>query len=189
MQFEAEIKQQFNDTKDDMDLAIDHLQTELKKIRTGKASPDMVSGIMADYYGNMTPLNQVANVSTSDAKTLVIQPWEKKMLSVIEKAIFEANLGFTPQNDGEVIRINVPPLTEERRHQLVKMSKSLGEEAKVSLRNTRHKALDFVRKAVKNSYPEDLGKRRENEIQDLVNKYSDKIEEILKLKEKEILTV
>ena len=116
--------------KDDMQKALDHLQTELSKIRTGKASPSMVSGLLVDYYGSPTPLNQVANVSSADARTLAIQPWEKSMLSAIEQAIFAANLGITPMNDGEFVRITIPPLTEERRRELVKQAKHLGEEAK-----------------------------------------------------------
>ena len=133
-----------------MESKLDHLNKELGKIRTGKASPSMLNGIMVDYYGSATPLNQVANVSASDSKTLSIQPWEKSMLGPIEKAIFEANLGFTPMNDGEMVRITLPPLTEERRRDLVKMAKASGEDTKVSMRSARQKAMDAVKSAVKN---------------------------------------
>lgn len=172
-----------------MEGAILHLQDELVKIRTGKASPAMLSGIKVPYYGSPTPLNQVANVSTSDARTIVIQPWEKSMLAPIEKAIFEANLGVTPQNDGELIRIGIPPLTEERRKDLVRQSKALGEDTKVSIRSARHKAMDLIRKGVKDGFPEDAGKRLENQVQDLTNKYTDKVDKLIEAKEKEIMTV
>ncbi len=178
-----------NKGKDYMDQAIEHLQHELGKIRTGKASPAMVSGIMVDYYGNTTPLTQVANVATADARTLSIQPWEKSMLATIERAIFEANLGLTPMNDGEFIRINIPALTEERRIVLVKQAKHLGEEAKVSLRNDRHKMMDFIKAEVKEGYPEDLGKREESNIDKMVHDYSSKIDTMIGLKEKDIMKV
>ena len=175
--------------KDFMDQAIDHLQHELGKIRTGKASPAMLGGIMVEYYGNKTPITQVANVSTADARTLSIQPWEKSLLATIERAIFEANLGLTPMNDGEFIRINIPPLTEERRIILVKQAKNLGEEAKVSLRNDRHKMMDFIKSEVKEGYPEDLGKRKEDSVDKMVHDYSDKIDAMIALKEKDIMKV
>lgn len=175
--------------EESMDKAIDHLQKELVKIRTGKASPAILGGVLVSYYGNPTPLNQVANISTSDARTLVIQPWEKSMLPVIEKSIFETNLGITPMNDGEVIRLAIPPLTEERRRDLVKQAKGLGEEAKVSLRSARHKAMDFLKKAVKDGYPEDAGKRREKEVDDLTHKYNEKVDKLIEVKEKDIMTV
>jgi len=175
--------------KDEMEKALEHLKYELLKIRAGKASPAMLSGIMVDYYGSPTPLAQVANISTPDSRTLSIQPWEKNMLGPIEKAIFEANLGLTPMNDGEFVRITIPPLTQERRQQMVKQSKAFGEDAKVSIRNSRHKMMDFIKKEVKDGYPEDAGKRKEGEVQDLVNKYSKSVEEILDAKEKDIMTV
>lgn len=183
------MNQHIQEAKEGMEHALDHLYNELIKIRTGKASPEMLAGLSVDYYGSQTPLNQVSNVSTSDSKTIVIQPWEKSMLAVIEKAIFEANMGFTPQNNGEIILITVPPLTEDRRRELVKLSKHLGEEAKVSIRNSRHKAMDFIKKAVKDGYPEDAGKRKEAEVQELTNKYTQKVDDILDAKEKEIMTV
>lgn len=169
--------------------ALDHLHDELLKIRTGKASPQMLSGIMVDYYGNPTPLNQVANVSTADARTLAIQPWEKSMLAPIERAIFEANLGLTPMNDGEFVRINIPPLTEERRKELVKQAKHLGEEAKVSLRSARHKMMDFIKQEVKDGYPEDIGKRKEAHVDKVVHNYYDKVDALIEAKEKDIMKV
>ena len=172
-----------------MDDAIDHLDKELAKIRTGKASPTMLSGILVDYYGNPTPLNQVANVGASDAKTLTIQPWEKTMLSVIEQAIFAANIGLTPMNDGEMIRISIPPLTEDRRVEMVKRAKEKGEEGKVSLRNARHKVMDFIKKAVKDGLSEDLGKDKEAETEDIVKDYAKKVDERVSAKEKDIMTI
>jgi ribosome recycling factor len=175
--------------KESMEDAIDHLQNELLKIRTGKAAPAMISTLTVDYYGSPTPLNQVANVSASDARTLNIQPWEKTMLGPIEKAIFEANLGLTPMNDGEVVRISIPPLTEERRKMLVKNVKALGEDAKISLRNTRQKLMEMVKKEVKEGYPEDAGKRKEDEIQKMTNSFGAKVDQIVELKEKEVMTI
>lgn len=172
-----------------MQKAISHLKNELSKVRTGKASPSMVSGITVDYYGSPTPLSQVANVSTSDARTIAIQPWEKPMIPVIEKALFEANLGITPQNDGEIIRLVVPPLTEERRRDMVKMTKGLGEDAKVGVRKNRQAAMDGIKKSVKNGYPEDSGKREEHNVQELTNAYGKKIDDLLAAKEKEVMTV
>ena len=172
-----------------MDDAIEHLQKELVKIRTGKASPAILGGIMVDYYGSQVPINQVSNVGTPDAKTVSIQPWEKGMLATIEQAIFAANIGLTPQNDGEFIRINIPPLTEERRKELVKQAKGLGEEGKISLRNARHKLMDFIKAEVKDGYPEDLGKRKEQQVDNLVHEYSDKIDALIEAKEKDIMTV
>lgn len=175
--------------KAEMDRAIEHLRAELIKIRAGKASSSMLNGIMVDYYGNPTPLNQVANLGTPDSRTISIQPWEKSMLGPIEKSIFEANLGLTPMNDGEFVRITIPPLTEERRKQMVKQAKSLCEDAKVSLRSSRHKMIDFIKKEVKDGYPEDAGKRKETEVQDLTNSYGKNVDQILEAKEKDIMTV
>lgn len=172
-----------------MEGSVEHLQQELVKIRAGKASPSMLSGILVDYYGSPTPLNQVANVSTSDSKTLMIQPWEKSMIGPIEKAIFEANIGITPQNNGEQVIINMPPVTEERRKDLVKQAKKLGEDAKVSLRNVRREAMDKVKKAVKDGYPEDAGKRKEKELEDLTTSFSGQVEKIVEAKQKDIMTI
>ena len=172
-----------------MEDSLNHLEQELSKIRAGRATPNMVAGLMVDYYGSPTPMNQVGNVSNADTKTLVIQPWEKTMLGAIEKAIFEANLGVTPQNDGEVVRITIPPLTEERRHELVKRAKALGEDAKVSVRSARQKMMDKIKKAVKDGYPEDMGKRKEDEVQNLTNTYTKKIDQAIANKESDILTI
>jgi len=186
---QEEVKKHVKDAKDLMEHSIEHLQKELQKVRTGKASPSMVAGLMVPYYGNPTPLNQVANVSSADARTLLIQPWEKNMVAPIEKAIFEANLGITPQNDGEVVRLSIPALTEERRKELVKRVKALGEEAKVSLRNARREAMDHLKKAIKDGYPEDAGKRAEQEVQQLTDSYSDKVDKVVESKEKDIMTI
>lgn len=169
--------------------SLEHLQKELVKVRTGKASTAMLDGLLVAYYGSPTPLKQVANVTTSDSRTLVIQPWEKSMVGPIERAIFEANFGITPQNDGELVRLVIPPLTEERRRDLVKQVKQLGEDAKVSVRNARREAMEEVRKEVKNGYPEDAGKRLEGEIQDLTNQYTDKVDKMLEVKEEDIMKV
>lgn len=172
-----------------MDKALDHLTTELVSIRAGKANPSMLNGIMVDYYGSPTPLAQVANLAAPDSRTISIQPWEKGLLASIEKSIFEANLGLTPMNDGEFVRISIPALTEERRKELVKQSKRYAEEAKVSLRNARHKLMDVVKKEVKDGYPEDAGKKTESDIDGLVKSYIDKIEKLMESKEKDILKV
>ena len=186
---QEEVDMYLEDARENMDRAMAHLHHELGKISTGKASPAIVADLLVSYYGSMTPMSQISNISAADARTLVIQPWEKSMLGPIEKAIFEANIGVTPMNDGQIVRISFPPLTEERRRELVKRAKHLGEEAKVSLRNTRRDAMEQVKKAVKNGFPEDAGKRKEEEIQDMTNKYSTKVDHVLEVKEKEILTV
>lgn len=172
-----------------MEASIEHLQKELATIRAGKASPNMLSSIIVPYYGSPTPLNQVANVSTSDSRTITIQPWEKNMLAPIEKAIFEANIGFTPQNNGEIVIINIPPLTEERRKELVKKSKSIGEDTKVGIRNARREAMDQIKKAVKSGFPEDMGKRKEEEVEKLTKEFVEKIDKLIETKEKEIMTI
>lgn len=184
-----EINDYFEKAKNYMDDAIEHLNSELSKIRTGKASTAILKDILVEYYGSPTPLAQVANVSTMDAKTLAIQPWEKTMLGPIEKSIFEANLGLTPMNDGEMIRISIPPLTEERRKEMVKRVKQAGEDGKISLRNARQKMMSLVKDKVKDGFPEDAGKRKEDEIQNMVNDYGDKINKIVAAKEKDIMTV
>ncbi len=175
--------------EDSMKGAIDRLQKELVKVRTGKASPTMLQGITVDYYGSQTPLSQVANVGASDARTLTIQPWEKNMLEEIEKAIFAANLGVTPMNNGEMIRINIPPLTEDRRKDLVKKVKAYAEESKVSVRNARREIMEGIKKAVKDGYPEDAGKKAEDNAQNLTNKYTDNIDKYVDAKEKDIMTI
>jgi len=144
-----------------MDDSMEHLNKELAKIRAGKANPNMLDGLMVDYYGTPTPISQVANLNAPDSKTLSIQPWEKGMLANIEQAIFKANLGLTPMNDGEFVRITIPPMTEERRKDLVRQVKAAGEETKIALRLTRQKMMDAVKKEIKDGYPEDEGKKKE----------------------------
>lgn len=172
-----------------MEKAFDHLAYELTKVRTGKASPVMLNDLKIEYYGAPTPMGQVANVSSSDARTLVIQPWEKKMLAVLEKAIFEANLGVTPMNDGEVIRLSFPPLTEERRRDLVKQAKHLGEEAKISIRNARRDLMEEIKKSTKNGMPEDEAKGHEGTTQKLTDQYIEKIDKLVQSKEQDIMTI
>ena len=174
---------------DRMQKAIDHLENELKVLRAGRANPNMLSGVMVDYYGTPTPLTQVASVGSPDARSIVIQPWEKKMIEVIEKAIMAAKLGFNPQNNGETIRVAVPPLTEERRRDLVKQVKHEGENARVSVRNARRDAIEEIKKLQKNGLPEDVAKDSEHEVQKMTDSFNKKIEEHLEKKEKEILTV
>lgn len=172
--------------KEQMKKTIDHLEHEFKSIRAGKANPSMLSMVTVDYYGSQTPLNQVANVSTMDAHTLTIQPWEKNMLGEIEKAIHAANLGFNPNNNGDFIIINVPALTEERRKDLVKQAKAEAENAKVSLRNDRREALHELKKL---ELSEDLHKNVEIDIQNITDEYSKKVDNHFDIKEKEIMTV
>ena len=176
-------------TKESMEGTIDHLQKELIKIRTGKATPAMLGGVMVQYYGAPTPLAQVANIGASDARTLSIQPWEKSMLGPIEKGIFEANLGLTPMNDGEVVRITIPPLTTERRCDLSKAVKAHGEDAKVSLRNVRRDSMESIKKEVKDGYPEDAGKRLEEQVDELTKQYTARVDKIVETKEADIMKV
>ncbi|MBW7937096.1 MAG: ribosome recycling factor, partial [Flavobacteriales bacterium] len=159
------------------------------KIRTGKAAPNMLDSVMVDYYGAMTPLNQIANVNTPDARTLIVQPWEKNKLQDIERAIINSNLGLAPQNDGLIIRITVPPLTEERRKDMVKIAKSQGEDSKVSIRNARRDAIEQIKKLQKDGLSEDVAKDAENSIQNLTNDFINKVDEHVAKKEKEIMTV
>lgn len=172
-----------------MDKAINHLEVQLTKIRAGKANPSIFESVMVDYYGSMVPIPQTANVNTQDARTIVIQPWEKSLLTPIEKAIQMANLGLNPQNDGVIIRITIPPLTEERRKELVKTAKAEGEEAKVGIRNARKEAMENVKKLQKNGLPEDEAKDAETKIQQLTDQYVQKADKHFEQKEKEILTV
>ena len=172
-----------------MDKAINHLEAELGKIRAGKANPQMLENVHVDYYGSSMPLYQVSNVNTPDARTLVVQPYEKSMLHPIEKAITAANLGFNPQNDGNIIRINVPPLTEERRKDLVKKTKHEGESAKIGIRAARKDANDHIKRLSKEGLPEDLSKEAETKIQHLTDAYIAKVDKHLELKEQEIMTV
>ena len=166
--------------------AISHFETELAKIRAGRANPIMLKGVSVEYYGNPTPLNQVASVSTPNAQTISIQPWEKDMLEEIEKSIINSNLGLNPVNNGESLLINIPPLTEERRVELTKMAKSESESAKVSIRNTRKEANNKIKGL---DISEDLKSNLEIDSQDLTDKYIKKIDEMFTLKEKDILTL
>lgn len=173
-------------TKENMVNAMLHLEKELVKIRAGKANPSMLSSVMVEYYGNMTPLAQMSNINTPDGRTLSVQPWEKQMIPQIETAILNSNLGFNPMNNGEMVIINVPPLTEERRIQLVKQAKAEAEDAKVSIRSARQEANKEV-KALEVS--EDLEKNAEIDIQELTDEFSRKVEQILEVKEAEIMKV
>ncbi|MFD0861088.1 ribosome recycling factor [Sungkyunkwania multivorans] len=172
--------------KEAMSNAILHLEKEFVNIRAGKASPAMVGSVMVDYYGSQTPLSQVANVNTPDARTISIQPWEKSMLQEIERAIMIANLGFNPMNNGESVIINVPPLTEERRRDLSKQAKAEAEHAKVSIRNARKDANNEIKKA---DVSEDLQKNAEIDVQELTDSYINKVDDVYAVKEKEIMTV
>lgn len=175
--------------EENLNNSISYLSKELVKIRTGKAHPSLFDGIKIDYYGNPTPLNQVASINIPDAKTIVIQPWDKSVLSFIEKAILNANLGFTPINNGEIIRINIPQLTEERRKEYVKLAKMEGEKAKVSIRNIRRDYLEKLKKLEKDGVPEDEIKKSEKEFQDIVDNAMKQIDSLIELKEKEILQI
>ncbi len=182
-------KEVIETAKENMEKALLFLEEELKTYRAGKANPAVFNSVIVDYYGTPTPIPQVASVTTPDAKTMLIQPWDKKMISAIEKAIMVANIGFTPSNNGEHIRINVPPLTEERRKDLVKKVKAEGENAKISIRNARRDGVEQLKKYQKEGLPEDVAKDGEAAIQKETDFYNKKIEEILAHKEKEIMTV
>lgn len=172
-----------------MKKATEHFESELIKIRAGKANPTMLDGIVVDYYGNLTPINQVGNLSAIDARTLTIQPWEKNMLQPIERAIIAANIGINPQNDGNIIRLFLPPLTEERRKELVKKSNGEGENAKIAIRNIRRDSIEQIKKAEKDGLSEDAAKDGEAAIQDVTNQFILLIEKHLAAKEKEIMLV
>jgi ribosome recycling factor len=174
-----EINFYIDEAKESMVKAIEHFETEIAKVRAGKASPSMFNGVNVDYYGSATPINQVASVTNQDARTLVISPWEKPMLQEIERAIMGANLGVTPMNDGDFIRIVMPPLTEERRRDLVKQVKEYSENAKISLRNVRRDANDGLKQLQKDGTSEDLIKDAESNVQNITNDYSAKIDTIL----------
>lgn len=177
------------DTEATMSKAIAHLEAELTRIRAGKANPSMLDGVMVDYYGNPTPVNQVANVTTLDARTISIQPWEKNMLAIIERGIMGANIGITPQNDGNIIRLFLPPLTEERRRELVKRCNGEGENAKISIRNIRRDSIEQVKKLQKDGLSEDESKDTEKDIQDKTDRYIILVDKHLAAKEKEIMSV
>lgn len=186
---EEEIEMYLDETQELMDKAVLHTSTELTKIRAGKAMPNMLDGITVEYYGAQTPLNQVASVNTPDARTLVIKPFDRKSISDIERAIINSDLGFNPQNDGEIVRINIPPLTEERRRNLAKQAKTETENGKISIRNIRKDSNDSLKKLLKEGAPEDNIKRAEDQVQALTDQYVSKMDEILGKKEKEIMTI
>lgn len=177
------------DAESSMKRAITHLETELTRIRAGKANPSMLDGVMVEYYGNPTPVNQVANVSVMDARTIMIQPWEKNMLAAIERAIMAANIGITPQNDGVQIRLFLPPLTEERRKELFKRATAEGEVGKVSIRNARRDAIEQIKKQQKDGLSEDEAKGAEKEVQDITDRYIALVEKHLETKEKEMMAI
>ncbi len=173
-----------------MQSAVDFLEEDLKNYRVGKASPAILNPVMVDYYGTATPVSQVASITTPDAKTIAIQPWERSMIAKIEKAILDANVGLTPSNNGEIIRCMVPALTEERRKELIKKAKAQGETTKVTIRNARRDGIDLLKKAQKNDgLSEDGEKEGEEELQKLTDKWVKKVDEIIAAKEKDILTV
>jgi ribosome recycling factor len=172
-----------------MQKAVDFLEETLSNIRAGKASVNVLNGVFVDYYGSQTPVSGVASVTVPDAKTILIQPWDKNMIRLIEKAIIDSNIGLTPSNNGESIRLSMPPLTEERRKELVKQSKAEAENARISLRNARRDAVEAFKKAVKEGMPEDEGKDGEAQTQKLVDKFSKAIDAAFEKKEKEIMTV
>ena len=177
------------DAEDSMKKAISFLEAELVKIRAGKANPNMVDGIMVEYYGAPTPINQVANINIMDARTISIQPWEKKTLPLIERANIAANIGMNPQNDGINIRLYLPPLTEERRRELVKKSAAEAEQSKVAIRSIRREAIEEVKKLQKEGLSEDISKDSEKEVQDITDKYIVLVDKILASKEKEVMSI
>lgn len=166
-----------------------HLENELTKIRAGKASPAMLNGVMIEYYGSMTPIQQVANINTTDARTILVQPWEKNMLNDIAKGIINSNLGLNPQNNGEQLIISVPPLTEERRRDLVKKAKAEAEHAKVGVRNNRKDSIDMIKDLKNDGLSEDMAKTAEEEVQKITNGAIKKVDDLVELKEKDIMTV
>lgn len=172
-----------------MNAAIDYLDEALAHIRAGKANTRILDGIRVEYYGSMVPLSSVATVTTPDAKTIAIQPWEKALIPVLEKAIQNSEVGITPVNNGEIIRLAIPPLTEERRKQLVKQARADGEEAKISIRNARREVIEHLKKMVKEGLPEDTEKEAEAEAQKLHDKYIKKVDEMLVEKENEIMRI
>ena len=175
--------------EESMDKAISHLEVELVKVRAGKANPNLVDGLVVDYYGTPTPINQVGNISVADARTLTIQPWEKNMLQPIERSIIAANIGITPQNDGNMIRLFIPPLTEERRKELVKRAQGEGEHSKVAIRSIRRDSMEHIKKLQKNGLSEDVCKDAEKQVQELTDKYISLVDKHLTAKEKEVMTV
>jgi ribosome recycling factor len=186
---EEEVSFILDHTKEQMEKAITHLEAALLKIRAGKATPSMLDGIFVDYYGVNSPLSNVSNINTPDARTIVVQPWEKSMIGPIEKAILASNIGLNPQNDGVILRINLPQLTEERRKDLVKQSKGEAEHAKVSIRSIRREGNESIKKLQKDGLPEDMAKDAEAKIQQLTDSFTVQVDQKLEKKEKDIMTV
>jgi ribosome recycling factor len=185
----AEIKDYLKAAEDSMEHSILHLDEALAHIRAGKANTRILDGVRVEYYGNLTPLSGIATVTTPDAKTIAIQPWDKAMISVIEKALLNSDVGITPMNNGEVVRLQIPPLTEERRKDLVKQAKHECEEARISIRNARRDAIEGLKKEIKNGMPEDVEKDGEASVQKVHDKYIKKVDDLFTAKEKEIMTV
>lgn len=179
----------YDELKQSNNKSLTHLENELLKVRAGKATPSMLTGVMVDYYGSPTPIQQVANINSMDARTLTVQAWEKNMLNEIAKGIMNANLGLNPQNNGEQLIIQIPPLTEERRRDLVKKAKAEGEHAKVGIRNNRKDALDMVKDLKAEGLSEDMVKDAENEIQNVTNTFIKRVDDLVDVKEKDIMTI
>jgi ribosome recycling factor len=186
---EEEVQLQLEDTSEKMHKALLHLEDELLHVRAGKATPTILDGITVDYYGAITPLSQVSNISTPDGRTIAIQPWDKSMIELIEKAILAANIGLTPANNGETIRLNIPPLTEERRKNLVKQIKTMGENTRISIRNARREANEAFKHLKKDGLEEDMEKEAELKVQHYTDDSIAKVDKLLEIKEKEIMTV
>lgn len=184
-----EVKLILDNASEKMQKSLEHLREAILGIRAGKANPNLLKSVVVDYYGSQMPVSQVASVTVPDAKTVLIQPWEKGMIPIIEKAILVANIGLTPSNNGEQIRLNIPALTEDRRKELMKQVKSEGETARVSMRNARRDAVEAFKQAQKNGMPEDMAKDGEGEAQKLIDKFNKKVDEIIADKESEIMTV
>lgn len=189
LRYMVEVKTYLDAAEEKMQMAVEFLGDALARIRAGKASPRILDGVLVEYYGSMVPLSNVSTINTPDARTITILPWEKPMLREIEKAILNSEVGITPENNGEIIRLGIPPLTEERRKMLVKQTKQEAENAKVSVRNARRDAIEGLKKAIKEGMPEDVEKDGEASVQKLHDKYVKRIDEIFAAKEKEILTV
>lgn len=186
---DEEVQIYLDDANERMDQSYEHLQNELARIRAGKADPRLLDGIKVDYYGVQTPLNQVSNIHTPDSRTISIQPWEKSMIEPIEKAIMKANIGLTPINNGELVRINIPDLTEERRKQLVKKVKQEGEQTKISIRNIRREVMDELKKLKKEGLSEDMEKKAEEELQKVTDKHVEKVDKVMTKKEEDIMEI
>ncbi|MCK4569524.1 MAG: ribosome recycling factor [Bacteroidales bacterium] len=178
-----------DEAREGMENSLSHLDREFQKIRAGKANPQMLEGIKIDYYGTMTPIEQTANINTPDPRQIVVQPWDKSILGEIEKAILNANLGFNPKNEGEVLRISIPQLTEERRIELVKKAKGEAENTRISIRNIRRSANDLAKSLEKDGLPEDESKKAQDNIQELTDEFIKKVDELLEAKEKDVMTV